>query len=141
MVEQLILILKRILNFLKQRKNQMAKYYFSNEAVEDLSEIWNYTFSTWSEKQADTYYELIDQRIANHGENIEALRQRKILLDGQPGDLLLQIFSTNQLGPIFFEFIQRKGNEGFGEGNFKALFDSIELDQIRRGVLTATKNH
>ena len=60
---------------------------------------------------------------------------RKILLDGKPGALLLQIFSANQLGPIFFEFIQRKGDQGFGEGNFKALFESIELDQMRRGVL------
>jgi 4-hydroxyphenylpyruvate dioxygenase len=85
----------------------------------------------------DTYYELIDKRIPGHGENVDALRQRQILVDGAPGELLLQIFSENQLGPIFFEFIQRKGNEGFGEGNFKALFESIELDQIRRGVLKA----
>ena len=56
-------------------------------------------------------------------------------MDGEPGELLLQIFSENQLGPIFFEFIQRKGNEGFGEGNFKALFETMELDQMRRGVL------
>ena len=60
---------------------------------------------------------------------------RNILVDGQPGELLLQIFSENQLGPIFFEFIQRKGNSGFGEGNFKALFETMELDQMRRGVL------
>jgi len=83
----------------------------------------------------DTYYELIDKRIPGHGENVDALQKRQILVDGAPGELLLQIFSENQLGPIFFEFIQRKGNEGFGEGNFKALFESIELDQIRRGVL------
>jgi len=83
----------------------------------------------------DTYYELIDKRIAGHGENVAELRERKILIDGRPGELLLQIFSENQLGPIFFEFIQRKGDEGFGEGNFKALFESIELDQVRRGVL------
>ena len=62
-------------------------------------------------------------------------RQRKVLIDGKAGELLLQIFSENQLGPIFFEFIQRKGDQGFGEGNFKALFESIELDQMRRGVL------
>ena len=68
---------------------------------------------------------------------IEGLKQRNILVDGTPGELLLQIFSENQLGPIFFEFIQRKGNEGFGEGNFKALFETIELDQVRRGVLQA----
>ena len=83
----------------------------------------------------DTYYELIDKRIPGHGEDVDALRARKILLDGKPGALLLQIFSANQLGPIFFEFIQRKGDQGFGEGNFKALFESIELDQMRRGVL------
>jgi 4-hydroxyphenylpyruvate dioxygenase len=86
----------------------------------------------------ETYYELLDQRIPGHGENIAALQSRNILLDGSQGALLLQIFSENQLGPIFFEFIQRKGNEGFGEGNFKALFESIELDQMRRGVLHKT---
>ena len=83
----------------------------------------------------DTYYELLETRIPGHGEPLEALRERRILVDGAPGDLLLQIFSENQLGPVFFEFIQRKGNKGFGEGNFKALFESMELDQMRRGVL------
>ena len=83
----------------------------------------------------DTYYELVDQRIPGHGEDVAELKKRKILVDGKAGELLLQIFSENQLGPIFFEFIQRKGDEGFGEGNFKALFESIELDQMRRGVL------
>jgi len=83
----------------------------------------------------DTYYELIDKRIPGHGEDVAALKARRILVDGKQGALLLQIFSENQLGPIFFEFIQRKGDEGFGEGNFKALFESIELDQMRRGVL------
>ena len=68
-------------------------------------------------------------------EVVAALKQRKILVDGKKDALLLQIFSENQLGPIFFEFIQRKGDDGFGEGNFKALFESIEEDQIRRGVL------
>jgi 4-hydroxyphenylpyruvate dioxygenase len=83
----------------------------------------------------DTYYELVDRRIPGHGENVAELKRRKILVDGKAGALLLQIFSENQLGPIFFEFIQRKGDQGFGEGNFKALFESIELDQLRRGVL------
>ena len=83
----------------------------------------------------DTYYELVDKRIPGHGENVAELQRRKILVDGKAGELLLQIFSENQLGPIFFEFIQRKGDQGFGEGNFKALFESIELDQMRRGVL------
>jgi 4-hydroxyphenylpyruvate dioxygenase len=85
----------------------------------------------------DTYYELVDKRIPGHGESVAELRKRKILVDGRKGALLLQIFTENQLGPIFFEFIQRKGDEGFGEGNFKALFESIELDQMRRGVLKA----
>ena len=70
-----------------------------------------------------------------HGESVAELQKRKILVDGKAGALLLQIFSENQLGPIFFEFIERKGDEGFGEGNFRALFESIELDQMRRGVL------
>jgi 4-hydroxyphenylpyruvate dioxygenase len=86
----------------------------------------------------DTYYEGINVRVPGHQEKVEELRKRKILIDGNPekGEgLLLQIFTQNVIGPIFFEIIQRKGNEGFGEGNFKALFESIELDQIRRGVL------
>ncbi len=83
----------------------------------------------------DTYYELVDRRIPGHGQDVAALRSRRILIDGKAGALLLQIFSENQLGPIFFEFIQRKGDQGFGEGNFKALFESLELDQMRRGVL------
>jgi 4-hydroxyphenylpyruvate dioxygenase len=86
----------------------------------------------------ETYYDLIDKRLPGHGHNIEELRKRRILIDGAPTEgqgVLLQIFSKEAVGPIFFEFIQRKGNEGFGEGNFKALFESIELDQIRRGVL------
>ena len=86
---------------------------------------------------SDTYFELIDKRIPGHGEPLEELQRRKILVDGKAGALLLQIFSENQLGPIFFEFIQRKGDQGFGEGNFKALFESMELDQMRRGVLPA----
>lgn len=86
----------------------------------------------------DTYYELLDRRLENHGEDVARLRKNKILLDGAPGGgLLLQIFTENQIGPIFFEIIQRKGNDGFGEGNFKALFESIELDQMRRGVVKA----
>lgn len=86
----------------------------------------------------DTYYEGVDARVTGHRENLEELRKRRILLDGNPAKgegLLLQIFTQNVIGPIFFEIIQRKGNDGFGEGNFKALFESIELDQMRRGVL------
>jgi len=86
----------------------------------------------------DTYYELVDDRVKNHGEPTAEMKKRAILVDGAPTDgqgLLLQIFTQNVIGPIFFEIIQRKGNEGFGEGNFKALFESIELDQMRRGVI------
>jgi 4-hydroxyphenylpyruvate dioxygenase len=89
----------------------------------------------------DAYFDLIDKRLPGHGEPVEELRKRRILIDGAPSEgqgLLLQIFGKDAIGPIFFEFIQRKGNEGFGEGNFKALFESIELDQIRRGVLKAS---
>ncbi|PVM91169.1 4-hydroxyphenylpyruvate dioxygenase [Caulobacter endophyticus] len=86
----------------------------------------------------ETYYELVDKRVPGHGEDLERLRRNRILIDGNVGDegLLLQIFTENLFGPIFFEIIQRKGNEGFGNGNFQALFESIELDQIRRGVIT-----
>jgi 4-hydroxyphenylpyruvate dioxygenase len=83
----------------------------------------------------DTYYERLDNRIKGHGEDVARLKRDRILMDGEKGNLLLQIFTQNAIGPIFFELIQRKGNQGFGEGNFKALFESIELDQIRRGVL------
>src|SRR5690606_28100045 len=86
----------------------------------------------------DAYYEGVDARVSGHDENVEELRKRRILIDGAPDKgegLLLQIFTQNVIGPIFFEIIQRKGNEGFGEGNFKALFESIELDQMRRGVI------
>jgi 4-hydroxyphenylpyruvate dioxygenase len=93
----------------------------------------------------DTYYELIDKRLPGHGEDVKRLKKNRILMDGQTKGgpnktnkrLLLQIFTENQIGPIFFEIIQRKGDEGFGEGNFRALFESIELDQIRRGVIKA----
>ena len=84
----------------------------------------------------DTYYELIEKRLPGHGEPVDELKKRKILIDGAPGGgLLLQIFTKTLIGPIFFEIIRRKGDEGFGEGNFKALFESMELDQIRRGAL------
>ena len=86
----------------------------------------------------DSYFEVIDQRVPDHGEDVPRLARNKILIDADPETKqrkLLQIFTTNAIGPIFFEIIQRKGNEGFGEGNFQALFESIERDQIKRGVL------
>ncbi|RVT44038.1 4-hydroxyphenylpyruvate dioxygenase [Sphingobium algorifonticola] len=88
-----------------------------------------------------TYYAMLDERLPGHGEPVEALKARGILLDGstENGDprLLLQIFAQPQIGPLFFEFIQRKKDEGFGEGNFTALFKSIEADQVQRGAIAA----
>jgi 4-hydroxyphenylpyruvate dioxygenase len=84
----------------------------------------------------DTYYEGVAARVQGHCESLEELQRLRILIDGSDKDgILLQIFTRNVIGPIFFEIIQRKGNEGFGEGNFRALFESIELDQERRGVI------
>ncbi len=87
----------------------------------------------------ETYYAMLDERLPGHGEPVDELKSRGILLDGSTEDgdprLLLQIFSETAIGPIFFEFIQRKKDEGFGEGNFKALFESIERDQLARGVI------
>lgn len=98
-----------------------------------------------------TYYERVDERVPGHGEDVARLRRNGILIDGEGAvalgakegrmtKVLLQLFSANAVGPIFFEFIQRKGDEGFGEGNFRALFVSIEEDQLRRGVLTAARS-
>jgi 4-hydroxyphenylpyruvate dioxygenase len=86
----------------------------------------------------DTYYEMIEQRIPWHQESLSKLKQERILIDGErtpESGLLLQIFTENVFGPVFFEIIQRRGNEGFGEGNFQALFEAIERDQIKRGTL------
>jgi 4-hydroxyphenylpyruvate dioxygenase len=86
----------------------------------------------------DAYFDVIDVRIPNHGEDVARLAKNKILIDADletKQRLLLQIFTQNAIGPIFFEIIQRKGNEGFGEGNFQALFESIERDQMKRGFL------
>ncbi|MEO7244668.1 MAG: 4-hydroxyphenylpyruvate dioxygenase [Rubrivivax sp.] len=87
----------------------------------------------------DVYYEMLEERMPGHGQPVADLKARGILLDGSTAGgrqrLLLQIFSETLLGPVFFEFIQRRGDEGFGEGNFKALFESLERDQIRRGVI------
>ena len=87
----------------------------------------------------DIYYEMLEERLQGHGEPVAELQARGILMDGSTANgekrLLLQIFSQTLLGPVFFEFIQRKADEGFGEGNFKALFESLERDQMRRGAL------
>jgi 4-hydroxyphenylpyruvate dioxygenase len=91
------------------------------------------------EAPPDSYYEAVDERLPGHGEDLARLKRNGILIDGDPGrgGTLLQIFTATMIGPIFFEIIQRKGAEGFGEGNFRALFEAIERDQIRRGALQA----
>jgi 4-hydroxyphenylpyruvate dioxygenase len=84
------------------------------------------------------YYEKLEQRVPGHREDVERLRRNQLLIDGAPErgqGLLLQIFTEPVIGPIFFEIIQRKGNQGFGEGNFRSLFETLEADQVRRGVL------
>ena len=99
----------------------------------------------------DTYYDLVERRLPGHGERLDELQRLRILMDGSTPasapaggstvsnkELLLQIFTQTVIGPIFFELIQRKGDQGFGDGNFRALFESIELDQVRRGVLADT---
>lgn len=86
----------------------------------------------------DAYYEMLEERVPGHAQKIDELQKRGILLDGANGRFLLQIFTQTLIGPIFFEIIERRGDEGFGQGNFRALFVSMERDQIRRGVIKAT---
>jgi 4-hydroxyphenylpyruvate dioxygenase len=131
--------------------SQIAEYLkeYKGEGIQHLAFATDDIFATVDALRAngvkfqdspETYYDMIDKRVPGHEHDVAAMRQRRILIDGSPetGEgLLLQIFTENMVGPIFFEIIQRKGNEGFGEGNFKALFESIELDQMRRGVLPA----
>ncbi len=122
---------------------------FNGEGIQHIALICDDLIGAWDRLKAlgvpfmtappETYYEMLDERLPGHGEPAEELKMRGILLDGttdggQPR-LLLQIFAEARVGPVFFEFIQRKGDDGFGNGNFKALFESMERDQIRRGVL------
>jgi 4-hydroxyphenylpyruvate dioxygenase len=141
------------LNESQDEYSQIAEYLkeYKGEGIQHLAFATDDIFATVDKLRAngirfqdspDTYYDMIDKRIPGHAHDVAAMRARKILIDGSPetGEgLLLQIFTENMIGPIFFEVIQRKGNEGFGEGNFKALFESIELDQIKRGVIPAAK--
>lgn len=124
---------------------------FNGEGIQHIALYTDDLIKTWDGLKSSgmvfmsappaTYYEMLNERLPGHGEPVNELQSRGILLDGSTAGesprLLLQIFSGTLLGPVFFEFIQRKGDEGFGEGNFKALFESIERDQIRRGVISA----
>ncbi len=131
-------------------KSQISEYLdlYHGEGVQHIAMGTDNVYQTVADMKAagvsfqdtiDTYYDLVDRRLPGHGEDVEALRKLRVLIDGKSTEttreLLLQIFTTTVIGPIFFEIIQRKGDQGFGEGNFRALFESIELDQIRRGVL------
>ncbi len=135
------------------KSGQIEEYLmqFNGEGIQHIAMLSDDLFTTLdSLRQAGvplmtappaTYYEMLEGRLPGHGENVDALQSRGILLDGVSKDgerrLLLQIFSQTLFGPVFFEFIQRKGDDGFGEGNFKALFESMERDQLRRGVIQA----
>jgi 4-hydroxyphenylpyruvate dioxygenase len=130
-------------------KSQINEYLdqYNGEGVQHIALYTENIYETVEQLHAngiefldtpDTYYDVIDERIPEHGENVDRMRKNKILIDADPNESnkqLLQIFTQTNIGPIFFEVIQRKGNEGFGEGNFKALFEAIERDQERRGVL------
>lgn len=125
---------------------------YNGEGIQHIAFSCDDLLGTWDRLKAQgckfmtpppsTYYEMLEERLPGHGEPVDELVKRGILLDGSTEDgeprLLLQIFSETLIGPVFFEFIQRKDDEGFGEGNFTALFKSIERDQIRRGVLSAS---
>jgi 4-hydroxyphenylpyruvate dioxygenase len=137
------------LNESQDENSQIEEFLkqYKGEGIQHLALATDDIFATVDKLRAngirfqdspDSYFDMIDSRLPGHGHDVAAMRKRRILIDGAPesgGGILLQIFTENMVGPIFFEIIQRKGNDGFGEGNFKALFESLELDQIRRGVV------
>jgi 4-hydroxyphenylpyruvate dioxygenase len=120
---------------------------YQGEGIQHLAFSTNNIYQTVEKLRArgvklqhtsDVYYDLVPARVPHHDEDLERLKRNRILIDGNEEEgILLQIFTENVFGPIFFEIIQRKGNTSFGHGNFQALFESIELDQIRRGVIAA----
>ena len=137
------------LNESNDPKSQINEYLdaYHGEGIQHIACFTDDIYTTVEKMRAsgmqfldtpDAYFDVIDVRVPNHGEDVPRLRKNKILIDADVETKqrkLLQIFTQNAIGPIFFEIIQRKGNEGFGEGNFQALFESIERDQERRGVL------
>lgn len=137
------------LNESSDPKSQINEYLdaYHGEGIQHIACFTDDIYTTVEKMRAagvefldtpDTYFEVIDIRVPNHGEDVPRLARNKILIDADSETKqrkLLQIFTQNCIGPIFFEIIQRKGNEGFGEGNFQALFESIERDQMKRGVL------
>jgi len=137
------------LNESSDEKSQINEYLraYNGEGIQHIALFTDDIYATVEAMRArdiafldtpDTYFDVIDQRVPDHGEDVPRLRRNAILIDADmetKSRKLLQIFTQNAFGPIFFEIIQRKGNEGFGEGNFQALFESIERDQMKRGVL------
>lgn len=140
------------LNESKDDQSQIEEFLndYSGEGIQHIALTTENIYKTVNTLRAqgvkfldvpDTYYEMLDQRLPWHEEPLKSLNDEKILIDGEidpKAGLLLQIFTENIFGPVFFEIIQRKGNQGFGEGNFQALFEAIERDQIKRGTLSAT---
>lgn len=132
-------------------KGQIEEYLrdFGGEGIQHIAFACDDLLAAWDRLKASgvpfmtappqAYYAMLSERLPGHGEPVNELEARGILLDGTTEDdtprLLLQIFSETRLGPVFFEFIQRKGDDGFGEGNFKALFESMERDQLNRGKI------
>jgi 4-hydroxyphenylpyruvate dioxygenase len=120
---------------------------YRGEGIQHVALRTENIFRTWDALNAHgvkfmtappaTYYEMLEERVPGHGVNLEELQKRGILLDGTKGRFLLQIFTETLIGPVFFEIIERRGDDGFGQGNFRALFVSMERDQLRRGVLKA----
>ena len=139
-----------------QGKGQIEEYLmaYNGEGIQHIALETDDLLASWDKLKArglnfmkpppETYYKMLEERLPGHGEPLEELQPRGILLDGSTGNgaprLLLQIFSESMIGPVFFEFIQRKRDDGFGEGNFKALFESIERDQVERGVIENIEN-
>ena len=134
------------------QKSQIQEYLdaYNGEGIQHIALACDNIYETVEALRAknvrfldtpDSYYERINTRVKDHGEDLARLKKNRILIDGEGldkehhEDKLLQIFTETVIGPIFFEIIQRKGNEGFGEGNFRALFEAIEADQMARGVL------
>ncbi len=120
---------------------------YRGEGIQHVALRTDDIFATWDRLHANgvkfmtppppTYYEMLEERVPGHGVDLDALQRRGILLDGAKNRFLLQIFTETLIGPIFFEIIERRGDDGFGQGNFRALFVSMERDQLRRGVLKA----
>ncbi len=137
------------INEAQDDKSQIAEYLreYKGEGIQHIALYTDNIYDSVEDLRArgvefqdtlDAYYEIVDERIPAHGEDLPRMQKNRILIDADKETkkkLLLQIFTKNCIGPIFFEIIQRKGNEGFGEGNFQALFEAIELDQERRGVI------